>query len=112
MKPREARLKLPIVDSHLDLAENMTLFGRDLRRSVKELRDIENRTNRQVTVTLPELKHGGKHSLILYSMYQAVKTDAAQTYWDTGKCSQAEEARSLRRLEVGKPRARFVIKFP
>lgn len=57
-------------------------------------------------------KHGGKHSLILYSMYQAVKTDAAQTYWDSGKCSQAEEARSLRRLEVGKPRARFVIKFP
>ncbi len=57
-------------------------------------------------------KHGGKNSLILYSMYQAVRTKAAQGYWDAGKCSKPDDARSLRRLDVSKPRARFVIKFP
>ena len=57
-------------------------------------------------------KHGGKNSLIMYSMYQAVRTKAAQGYWDTGKCSKADEARSFKKLEAGKPRARFVIKFP
>lgn len=49
---------LPLVDSHLDLAENVTLFGRDLTLSVAELRTIENRTTRQATVTLPELERG------------------------------------------------------
>lgn len=50
---------LPIVDSHLDLAENVTLFGRDLTLSVAEIRSIENRTTRQATVSLPELERGG-----------------------------------------------------
>lgn len=50
---------LPLVDSHLDLAENVTLFGRDLTLSVAEIRSIENRTKRQATVSLPELKRGG-----------------------------------------------------
>ncbi len=50
---------LPIVDSHLDLAENVTLFGRDLTLPVAELRKAEHRTSRQATVSLPELQSGG-----------------------------------------------------
>lgn len=50
---------LPIVDSHLDLAENVTLFGYDLTRSVKERRAIENRSKQQATVSLPEMQRGG-----------------------------------------------------
>jgi len=49
---------LPLVDSHLDLAENVTLFGRDLTVSVAELRARENRATQQATVTLPELERG------------------------------------------------------
>ena len=43
--------KLPIVDSHLDLAENVTLFGRDLTLSAAEIRVLEKRTTRQATVS-------------------------------------------------------------
>jgi hypothetical protein len=50
---------LPLVDSHLDLAENVTLFGRDLTLGVAEIRALEKRTTRQATVSLPELKRGG-----------------------------------------------------
>jgi membrane dipeptidase len=50
---------LPLVDSHLDLAENVTLFGRDLTLSVAEIRTNEKHTTRQATVSLPELERGG-----------------------------------------------------
>ena len=50
---------LPLVDSHLDLAENVTLFGYDLTRPVPERRAIERRTAQQATVSLPDLKRGG-----------------------------------------------------
>lgn len=50
---------LPIVDSHLDLAENVTLFGRDLTLSVADIRASERRTKSQATVSLPELERGG-----------------------------------------------------
>jgi membrane dipeptidase len=50
---------LPIVDSHLDLAENVTLFGRDLTLGVAEIRTREKRTAKQATVSLPELERGG-----------------------------------------------------
>ena len=50
---------LPLVDSHLDLAENVTLFGRDLTLSAAQIRAIEKRTTRQATVSLPELERGG-----------------------------------------------------
>lgn len=50
---------LPIVDGHLDLAENVTLFGRDLTVSAMEIRAKEERTSRQATVSLPELERGG-----------------------------------------------------
>ena len=50
---------LPLVDSHLDLAENVTLFGRDLTLRAAEIRTLEKRTTRQATVSLPELERGG-----------------------------------------------------
>ena len=50
---------LPIVDSHLDLAENVTLFGHDLTVSAAERRQVEQRTSRQATVSLPDLERGG-----------------------------------------------------
>ena len=50
---------LPLVDSHLDLAETVTLFGRDLTLGVAEIRALEKRTARQATVSLPELQRGG-----------------------------------------------------
>src|SRR5689334_17203352 len=50
---------LPLVDSHLDLAENTTLFGRDLTLSAAQIRTLEKRTSKQATVSLPDLERGG-----------------------------------------------------
>jgi membrane dipeptidase len=50
---------LPIVDGHLDLAENVTLFGRDLTSSVAHIRAREKRTAAQATVSLSEMERGG-----------------------------------------------------
>lgn len=50
---------LPLVDSHLDLAENVTLFGRDLTISAAETRSRGSRTPWQATVSLPDLERGG-----------------------------------------------------
>jgi hypothetical protein len=50
---------LPLVDSHLDLAENVTLFGRDLTLSAATIRTLEQRTTRQATVSLPDPERGG-----------------------------------------------------
>ena len=50
---------LPLVDSHLDLAENVTLFGRDLTLGAEKIRALEKRTKRQATVSVPELERGG-----------------------------------------------------
>jgi membrane dipeptidase len=50
---------LPLVDGHLDLAENVTLFGRDFTAPIEEIRAREKRISRQATVSLPELERGG-----------------------------------------------------
>lgn len=50
---------VPIVDGHLDLAENVTFFGRDLSMTVANMRKLESRTSRQATVALPEMYRGG-----------------------------------------------------
>ncbi len=50
---------LPIVDAHLDLAENVALFGRDYTESAATIRARERRTRRQATVSLPDLQRGG-----------------------------------------------------
>lgn len=47
------------MDGHLDLAENVTLFGRDLTKNVAEIRTAEGKTEGQATVSLPELERGG-----------------------------------------------------
>ncbi len=52
-------MSAPIVDSHLDLAENVTLFGYDLTISVAERRQLEKRTKSQATVSIPDLMRGG-----------------------------------------------------
>jgi membrane dipeptidase len=50
---------LPLVDSHLDLAENVTLFGRDLTLNAHAMRILEQRTKNQAMVSLPDLERGG-----------------------------------------------------
>lgn len=50
---------LPLVDGHLDLAENVTLFGRDLTSSAVDIRIREGRSRGQATVSLPDLERGG-----------------------------------------------------
>jgi membrane dipeptidase len=50
---------VPIVDGHLDLAENVTLFGRDLTESVAAIRAAEQGRASQATVSLPDLERGG-----------------------------------------------------
>lgn len=50
---------LPLVDSHLDLAENVTLFGVDLTVSAAERRAVEKQAMWQATVSLPDLERGG-----------------------------------------------------
>jgi Zn-dependent dipeptidase, microsomal dipeptidase homolog len=57
--PPDLSHPLPIVDSHLDLAENVTRAGRDLTVSVRSIRAQEQRTANQATVSLPELERGG-----------------------------------------------------
>ena len=45
---------LPMVDGHLDLAENVTLFGRDLTSSAAQRRETEQQRAQQATVSLPD----------------------------------------------------------
>ncbi len=52
-------IDIPIVDSHLDLAENVTLFGLDLTLGAADRRALEKRTLAQATVSVPDLKRGG-----------------------------------------------------
>ena len=49
----------PLVDAHLDLAENVTLFRRDLTLPATAIRSLENRSNNQATVSLPDMERGG-----------------------------------------------------
>lgn len=60
---------VPIVDSHLDLAENVTLFRRDLTLAVAEMRAREKRTTDQATVSLPELERG--HIAVVFATVTA-----------------------------------------
>lgn len=50
---------MPVVDGHLDLAENVTLFGRDLTLTLGSTHSEERRAARQATVSLPEMQRGG-----------------------------------------------------
>jgi membrane dipeptidase len=48
-----------VVDAHLDLAHNVLFGRRDLTQSLAALRQSEQRTLEEATVTLPELRRGG-----------------------------------------------------
>lgn len=48
----------PIVDSHLDLADNAIGLGRDLTLTAADIRKLERRTRRQAMVSLPDLERG------------------------------------------------------
>jgi membrane dipeptidase len=52
-------VRAPIVDGHLDLAENTTLFGRDLTQPVEAIREADPSGMGEATVSLPELERGG-----------------------------------------------------
>jgi membrane dipeptidase len=56
---RRTSTDLPLVDGHLDLAENVTLFGRDLTSTAAHVRAREKRASRQAMVSLPDLERGG-----------------------------------------------------
>jgi hypothetical protein len=69
-------------------------------------------------------KYGGPNKLVHLSMYEAVRSPAAQDYWDNGKCDTPAGPKSLagpatersaRPMAApaapGEPRARFVIEF-
>ena len=80
----------PIVDSHLDLAENVTLFGLDLTLTIEERRALEKRTTAQATVSLPELKRGG--IAVVFATVTAIgymcvsgamERSAGNAWWDT-----------------------------
>jgi membrane dipeptidase len=47
-----------IVDGHLDLAHNVIVDGRDYTASVSRTRQVERRTSRQATVSLPDMIRG------------------------------------------------------
>ncbi|MEM6785415.1 MAG: membrane dipeptidase, partial [Bacteroidota bacterium] len=47
------------IDAHLDLAFNVVAHGRDLTRTVPDLRAAEAKTAQEVMVTLPELQQAG-----------------------------------------------------
>lgn len=49
----------PVVDAHLDLAFNALLNGRDLTRTVDEIRATELRDREQSMVSLPDLSRAG-----------------------------------------------------
>jgi membrane dipeptidase len=47
-----------IVDGHLDIAANVLVDGRDYTLDVARIRETERRTDRQATVSLPDLRRG------------------------------------------------------
>ncbi len=49
---------IPIVDAHLDLAENLLFCGRDLTLTAYQIRERENKTDHQAMATLPDLQRG------------------------------------------------------
>ncbi len=67
-------------------------------------------------------KYGGPNKLVLYSMYEAVRSSIAKGYWDNGTCDtpsgarsaagQVRTERSMPSAAAGDPsRLRFVIEF-
>ncbi len=47
-------------------------------------------------------KYGGPNKLVLYSMYEAVRSPVAKSYWDNGKCDTPEGKRVMPRSSFRK----------
>lgn len=94
---------VPIVDSHLDLAENVTFCGRDLTLTVNELREREKQTEEQAMVTLPELERGGI-AVVFATIFPGVpaKNASPERAAEPGAYSTPEEAEAngLQQVEL------------
>jgi membrane dipeptidase len=95
--------RLPIVDSHLDLAENVTLFGRDLTLKVAQIRAIEKRSTKQATVSLPGLEQGGIAVIIATVTGGFLAKDVTQGSVPSAafyRTPEEAEAQALKQIEL------------
>lgn len=93
----------PLVDSHLDLAENVTLFGYDLTLSVAERRAREKRTKSQATVSLPELERGGIAVVIATVTPGFLVADVGADFeprWALYRTAEEAEAQALKQIDL------------
>lgn len=91
------------MDSHLDLAENVTLFGRDLIASVAEIRKAEKLTAGQATVSLPELERGGIAVAVATVTAGFLAEDVGKDFEPRSaiyRTPQEAEAQALAQIEV------------
>ncbi len=94
---------LPIVDSHLDLAENVTLFGRDLTLDVADIRVLEKRAASQATVSLPELERGSIAVAIATVTAGFLAQDAGEDFEPSTalyRTSEEAEAQALTQIKL------------
>jgi membrane dipeptidase len=94
---------LPIVDSHLDLAENVTLFGRDPTLIVAEMRAVEKRSAQQATVSFPELERGGIAVVIATVTPGFLAADVGEDFKPRSALyhtPQEAEAQALRQIDL------------
>ena len=64
-----------------------------------------------IKTMMEDPKFGGKDSLALYSMHQAVTSDTAKKYFENGKCNREKAQRSFNRQSTSPPIARYEISF-
>ena len=85
-----------IVDGHLDLAVNVVMDGRDYTLTVPEIRALEQRTDMQATVSLPDLVRGDV-GLVFATLF--AEPDGAG-YSDVGyRTPEEAEAQALAQLD-------------
>lgn len=56
-------------------------------------------------------KYGEKSEVVLYSMYEAVRSSVAESFWDNGECKIPENLKKLERTKM-KPILEYTIVFP
>lgn len=93
----------PIVDSHLDLAENVTLFGRDLTVTVAEMRAREKRSSSQATVSIPDLSAAGVAVVFATVTPGFLAADVGEDFEPQSalyRTSQEAEAQALKQIAL------------
>ncbi len=93
-------LRLPLVDSHLDLAENVTMVGRDLTLSVAAIRALEKRTANQATVSLPDLERGGV-AVAFATVTAGLQTGDSSSSLVTARARTPEKAEAHALSQIG-----------